>query len=178
MKTSFERLLEKYPGIEVRSVRQELDAQNFEMQRRKNKQKQPEGGAIGVVWFGLDRVVLAKRTQALHPGYSLLGGTVERGQHFDDAFVREALEEAGMRVRIGRLVVVEQKIFVSPTGQELPMNLAVFEASALPGEKIVATPDAEAEGLEVEAFALNELPSEMILADKEKLEMVIAQHLE
>jgi len=177
METSFDRLLEKYPDTEIRSVRQELDAATFEVQQRKHEQKQAEGGAIGVVWLGSDKVVLARRTQKLHPGWSLLGGTVERDQDFDDAFIREALEESGMRIRIVRLAIAERKIFISPEGRELPMNLAVFETAVLPGEVIIATPEAKVEGLEVEAFALDALPPEMILADREKLDLIISQRL-
>lgn len=179
MKTPFESLLERYPGTHVVSVRQPLDEATFQAQKIKHEQRQAEGGAIGVVWAGANAVVLARRTRKdLHPGWSLLGGTVENGQEFDDAFEREVLEEAGIRIHIKRLALAEQKVFVSPGGQELPMNLAVFEATAQPGESIVATLEAEAEGLEVKEFPLDELPAEMALKDRDKLESMMAARSE
>jgi hypothetical protein len=87
--------------------------------------------------------------------------------------VCEAKEEAGIEVQIDRLVLVEQKVFVAPGGQEVILDLAVFEATALPGEQLIRTLEADEEGLEEKAFDTNELPAEMILNDREKLEKIL-----
>jgi ADP-ribose pyrophosphatase YjhB (NUDIX family) len=174
MTPSLESLLKKYPEAKVASVRHALDEVTFRAQKMKHEQRQAEGAAIGVIWLGSSAVVLAKRTRMdLHPGWSLLGGTVEKGRAFDEEFVREAKEEAGIEVQIDRLVLVEQKVFIAPNGQEVSLDLAVFEATALPGEQLIRTPEAKKEGLEVKAFALNELPAEMVLKDREKLEQIL-----
>jgi len=173
--TSREVLLAKYPDASITTVRQELDEETFQIQKQKHESRNAEGGAIGVIWAGNAEIVLARRLGKLHAGWALVGGTVEQGQKFDDAFLQEAKEEAGVDIRIERLVILEQKVFVSPSGQELHMDLAVFEGTILEGQHITQTPEAAEEGLEVKVFPYNTPPVEMILGDKAKLEQVIRE---
>ncbi|MGI9027727.1 MAG: NUDIX hydrolase [Candidatus Saccharimonadales bacterium] len=170
---STELLLKKYPNVKVVEVSQELDQDTFNAQKIKHEQRQAEGGAIGTVWLEDGTIVLTKRS-GLHAGWALIGGTVENGEAFDDAFLREVKEEIGIKATIGRIVMLERKIFTSPNAEQLPMNVAVIEAHAEKGEQITKTKDAEIEGLEAKAFAINSLPSEMILNDLNKLELVVA----
>jgi len=170
--TSRETLLAKYPNTPLTTIRQELDEETFQIQKQKHESRNAEGGAIGIIWAGTTEIVLVRRLGKLHAGWALIGGTVEQGKLFDDAFLQEAKEEAGVDVRIERLVTLEQKVFVSPSGQELSMDLAVFEATILAGQHITQTHEAAEEGLEVNVFPYDAPPAEMILGDKAKLEQV------
>ncbi len=51
--------------------------------------------------------ILVVRTWYLGPGWSLPGGRVERGETPHAAAARETLEETGLQVRVGRLVLVD-----------------------------------------------------------------------
>ena len=168
-----EELTISYPNTPNVSELVELDEDSFNTQKLKHEERNAEGGAIGVVWLDDHSVVLASRTK-LHPGWALIGGTVEQGQSFEDAFIREVKEEAGLDIQINRLALLVQKVFVSPSNEELNMDLAVFEATANAGQQVQSTLEAESEGLEVRAFNINDLPASMIMKDREKLEDVIA----
>jgi ADP-ribose pyrophosphatase YjhB (NUDIX family) len=171
--SSQEQLLRRWPHTPVVSVSHPVDVSTFNVQYRKHVGRQAEGGAIGVVWLDNDEVVLSERT-ALHPGWALLGGTVERGQSFDDAFIREVKEEAGLDVVINRILVLELAVFTAPGERELTMPLAVFEATAASGQRPQQTDEAVREGLTVHAFPLDRLPPHMILSDREKLEIIVS----
>jgi hypothetical protein len=69
--------------------------------------------------------------------------------------------------------MVEEKVFVSPSGEELLIILAIFEARANPGQYAVATEEARLEGLEVGMFSISLLPESMILNDRQKLDLAI-----
>lgn len=171
--SSRSELINNYPNPSTATERVALDQASFDAQKLKHVSRNAGGGAIGIIWLNDNSVVLARRTN-LHPGWSLIGGTVEHGQSFEDAFIREAKEETGLHIHICRLVLLVQKLFISPSNQELEMDLAVFEANANAGQEIQLTPEAKSEGLEVKAFDINELPAEMIMKDREKLDIVIA----
>jgi len=167
------RLLEKYPEAKVVSDRYRVDQDSFDRQRSKLERKRSEGGAIGVIWLNPDTLVLTRRT-GLHPGWALLGGTVEKDEDFDVTFVREAKEEAGLDITIKRLAMLEQKLLISPSGDELNMDLAVFEATANDGQVIQSTQEAIVEGIEVVVFGVDSLPTEMILRDSDKLRGILS----
>jgi 8-oxo-dGTP pyrophosphatase MutT (NUDIX family) len=171
--SSIENLLKEHPNTPIVSERYELDDESFQAQKMKHLKRNAEGGAIGVVWLDKSSVVLARRTQ-LHPGWSLIGGTVEKSQDFEAAFIREVEEETGLSVEVRQLIMLEKKLFVSPVGEKLPMDLAVFEAFAKPNQTLSKTHDAEVEGLEVEAFDVGQIPAEMIMKDREKLELILS----
>lgn len=84
MSTSAE-LLDTFPNAQVVVERYELDEQAFIAQKLKHESGKAEGGSIGIVWQDNNHVVLTRRIK-LHPGWALLGGTVEYGQSFEDAF--------------------------------------------------------------------------------------------
>lgn len=172
--SSYERLLTDYPDAEHHDVVQALDTSQFSAQKHKHLSRGTEGGAIGVVWLASGELVLSRRT-VLHPGWALIGGTVERGEGFDEAFIREVKEETALDVTVNRLVTVEHKVFVSPAGEKLPMLLAVFEAMALPAQRPHLTVDAIREGLEIEVFSPGRLPAQMALQDRAKLQLITAQ---
>jgi ADP-ribose pyrophosphatase YjhB (NUDIX family) len=167
------RLLDKYPDTKVVPERYEIDQKSFGRQRRKILAEEAEGGAIGVIWLNPDYIVLARRTKLL-PGLALIGGTVKKNEDFDAGLIREVNEESSLAVRILRLLMLEEKTFVAPDGEELRMDLAVFEAVAMPGQQIHTTPESLVEDIEIMSFRVDALPEDMILRDREKLEQALA----
>ena len=104
--------------------------------------------AVGtVIRDDRDRVVLVKR--AIEPGYGKWvcpGGYVDRGELVQDAAVREAREEAGLRIRLERLINV-----YSYTGRA-PVVI-FYEATIVGGTLMV-----DDEGLEARFFEPHEIP--------------------
>lgn len=168
-----EGLIRRYPNARLTRADQSLSEADFRAQKHKHFSRRALGGAIGIISNGRGQIVLAKRS-GMHAGWSLPGGTVEEGEDFFVAFRREILEEIGVSLDGVDLIELEQKKFISPQGETFDFLLAVFEARMpednLPGP----TDDAVAEGLEVALFSLADIPSEMILGDRQKL----AQYLE
>jgi len=66
---------------------------------------------VGAVVVSDGRVVLVRRRQPPLAGeWSLPGGTVELGETLEQALVREVFEETGLRVRVGPVVEVLDRI--------------------------------------------------------------------
>jgi ADP-ribose pyrophosphatase YjhB (NUDIX family) len=104
--------------------------------------------AVGtIIDVGNGRIVLVKR--AIEPGYGkwvFPGGYVDRGEEITLAALREAREEAGLDVRIDHLVNIYSYAGRAPV-------IIVYAATMMSGT--LATDD---EGLEIRAFALDEIP--------------------
>ncbi|HSX37115.1 MAG TPA: NUDIX domain-containing protein [Patescibacteria group bacterium] len=173
MQSSKNRLFAKFPETKVVQTLQELAKEDFENQKAKQLEYDIEGGAIGVVWVSPTEVVLTRRTKP-HGGWALPGGRVEKGEDFDDAFLREVEEETSVKAVLDKALQLEEKIFISPAGEKLPFVLASFEATALPGQTPILTIDAVREGLEVAVFDVNSLPEQMVLQDRQKIELALA----
>lgn len=172
---SIETLIDKYPDTEIIEVTQELDQATFDDQKAKHEARHAEGGAIGTVWLDDNTFVLTKRS-GLHAGWALVGGTVEKGEMFDEAFLRELEEETGVKAKLGRVVLLERKTFISPSNERLNMDVVLIEAIALEGQEIIKTKEAKKEGLIVETFNKTNIPTEMILKDREKLQLLVESH--
>jgi len=94
-----------------------------------------------------DRIVLVKR--AIEPGYGKWvypGGYVDRGELVQDAAVREAREEAGLQVRLERLINVYSYPGRAPV-------VIVYSATIVGGTLMV-----DDEGLEARFFHAEEIP--------------------
>ncbi|MGH9383766.1 MAG: NUDIX domain-containing protein [Vicinamibacterales bacterium] len=105
--------------------------------------------AVGTIIRSNDgrRIVLVKR--AIEPGFGkwvFPGGYVDRGEDIREAAIREAREEAGLEVRLDRLINV-----YSYTGR-VPV-IIVFAATQIGG--VLAVDD---EGLEAREFEPDEIP--------------------
>lgn len=77
------------------------------------KREYPDAPLIGVgaIIIEHDRIVLVKRAQApLRGEWSIPGGVLEVGETLRQAAVREALEETGLRVEVGELLGVYDRI--------------------------------------------------------------------
>nr|WP_291500243.1 NUDIX domain-containing protein [Actinomyces sp.] len=87
--------------------------------------------ASAVIVNDLGQVLLVRRGREPQRGlWSVPGGHVERGETFQDAARREALEETGLRVRIGR----ELWRLTSPTGDGGLFDIRDFAATVVGGE--------------------------------------------
>lgn len=66
---------------------------------------------VGAVVLAQDKVLLIKRGAEPSKGlWSIPGGAVETGERLRQACAREVLEETGLKVRVGPLVEVVQRI--------------------------------------------------------------------
>lgn len=166
---SVTKLLEKYPNTSVITIKQILNREDFYEQKAKQSAYPIEGGAIGLVTLAPQEFLLTCRTKP-HKGWALPGGRVESGEMFDDALVREVLEECGVSIVIENLLMVENKKFISPRQEILPFWLAVFKATVIPGQnEPYQTEEALREGLQIGVFPLEDLPQEMALQDRDKI---------
>ena len=104
--------------------------------------------AVGTIIRDDDgRIVLVKR--AIEPGYGKWvypGGYVDRGELVKDAAVREAREEAGLQVRLERLINVYSYPGRAPV-------VIVYAATIVGGTLMV-----DDEGLEARFFRAEEIP--------------------
>ena len=104
--------------------------------------------AVGtIIRDGDGRIVLVKR--AIEPGYGKWvypGGYVDRGELVQDAAVREAREEAGLQVRLERLINVYSYPGRAPV-------VIVYAATIVGGTLMV-----DDEGLEARFFRAEEIP--------------------
>ncbi|MBW1936698.1 MAG: NUDIX hydrolase [Deltaproteobacteria bacterium] len=84
------------------------------------KRKYPDCPILATagVIFNEDMVLLAKRKQEPGKGqWSLPGGVVELGEKVEDALRRELWEELGIRVKIGGLVRLADRIVLDRKGR-------------------------------------------------------------
>jgi ADP-ribose pyrophosphatase YjhB (NUDIX family) len=161
-------LTRQYPNVRLTGADQPLSEADFQAQKHKHFSRRALGGAIGIISNAKGEIVLVKRS-GMHAGWALPGGTVEEGEDFSVAFRREIVEEIGVSLDVPYLTEVERKKFISPQGETFDFLLAVFEARMHEEELPEPTDDAVAEGLEACLFYPAEIPSEMILGDREKL---------
>lgn len=104
--------------------------------------------AVGTIIRGPEQgIVLAKR--AIEPGYGkwvFPGGYVDRGEEITMAAIREAREEAGLDVRLDRLINIYSYAGSAPM-------IVVYAATMISGELAV-----DDESLEIREFSVDELP--------------------
>ncbi|MBI4036282.1 NUDIX hydrolase [Candidatus Daviesbacteria bacterium] len=164
---SINTLLQRYPASVVK-VRQPLNKVDFQDQKKKQLEYPIDGAALGIIIIPDGRIILARRTRP-HAGWALPGGRVEVGEMFDEALAREVREECGVEVSIDRLLLIEDKEFISPENNTLQFWLAVFSASSISVYLPYQTEEATKEGLDIGLFDLDRLPEDMILQDKQKI---------
>lgn len=168
------KLIRQYPKVRLIRADQPLSEIDFQAQKYKHFSRRALGGAIGIIRNARSQIVLVKRS-GMHAGWALPGGTVEEGEDFSAAFRREISEEIGVSLDDVNLFELERKKFISPQGERFDFLLAVFEARMLEGELPGPTDDAIAEGLEVTLFLPADIPSAMILGDRQKLARYLTQ---
>lgn len=163
-----EKLVRQYPKTRLGKAEQPLSETDFQAQKHKHFSRRASGGAIGIIQNARSQIVLVKRS-GMHAGWALPGGTVEEGEDFSVAFRREISEEIGVSLYGVNLFELERKKFISPKGETFDFLLALFEARTVEDQLPGSTDDAIAEGLEVTLFSPADIPSEMILGDRQKL---------
>lgn len=170
---TIDTLIRKYPDAPIFETSFHIGQADFDMQVAKNQSRNAEGGTLGVVWVSDHEIALVKRS-GMHAGWALPGGTVESGEDFDVAFIREVEEETGVAATLDRLLAIDRRLFIAPAGMQYSFDLAVFEATALPGEQARTTDMAREEDLTVATFAISDLPTDMIFKDRERIEQALA----
>jgi len=90
---------------------------------------------VGAVIVADGRVVLVKRAhEPLKGEWSLPGGSVEVGETLADAVAREVLEETGLRVLVGSLIEVLDRVHRSSDGRvEYHFVLLDYRCTVLSG---------------------------------------------
>lgn len=156
------------------TVTQLLSAEAFEAQKHKHFSRQARGGAIGIIRSPQGGIVLVRRS-GMHAGWALPGGTVERGEEFADAFIREIREEIGISLCQVHLIEMENKTFVSPSNEKFAFPLAVFAARTEECTLPAPTAAALAEGLRAQSFPADDLPDTMIFGDRGKIEAFLSR---
>ncbi|HVQ75568.1 MAG TPA: NUDIX domain-containing protein [Candidatus Binatia bacterium] len=74
----------------------------------------PRAG-VGAVVFDGDRVLLVRRGRPPAAGkWSLPGGLIELGERIQEAAAREVAEECGLRVRVGEVCGVIDRVIAEP----------------------------------------------------------------
>lgn len=163
------KLCRLFPNAKISSVTQPVSEKDFELQHHKHLSRQALGGAVGLITSPESEIILVKRT-GMHAGWALPGGTVEKGEEFLEAYEREVMEEVGIALIDTSLVLIEQKEFLSPSGRKLDFLLAVFNSNTNIRKLPPPTSDAIQEGLTVSLFKPTNLPSNIILGDRSKID--------
>jgi ADP-ribose pyrophosphatase YjhB (NUDIX family) len=88
--------------------------------------------AVSIVITQNEKVLLMKRAHDPKAGfYSIPGGLVELGERYEDAAIREAEEETGLKVRIERLIDVIDNITIDEQGVRFHYILIGFLATII-----------------------------------------------
>ena len=164
------KLISKFPTAIIISAMQEVSEADFELQSHKHLSRQALGGAVGIIITPSREIVLVERT-GMHAGWALPGGTVEKGEDFQEAYEREIIEEIGIQLHKTTLFMLERKEFRSPSGKSLNFLLAIFNSHTNTDSLPKATPDAIREGLVSKKFQAGHLPEKMILGDRNKINL-------
>jgi 8-oxo-dGTP diphosphatase len=116
-----------------------------------------------------DEILLVERGKPPLAGYwSLPGGIVEAGERLEDAMAREVLEETGLRVDVGDIATVFERIMPAGDGRcEYHYILIDFYCAVL-GGTLAAGDDSKQAGWrdlnELDSILLTEGTREVILA--------------
>ncbi|KAA0689169.1 NUDIX hydrolase [Neorhizobium sp. P12A] len=158
-------------GIARLSSTHELSVEEYERQYRKFLDHGRTGGALGVLLTSGSKVVLIKRT-GLHAGWAIPGGTLEEGEEPETALRRELQEELRFQPSDLTMTLLEEKVFRSPSGEELRFDLHVFIGRLDFDFDEMTAPEDELDIECIKAFAVDLLPGNMILSDRAKLDII------
>ena len=106
-------------------------------------------------------VLIKRKNEPFKDFYAVPGGFVEYGERVEDAAVREAEEETGLKVRLVKLVGVYSEPNRDPRGHVISIAFLAEEI----GGKLHPSTDAK----EVKAFNPSVIPSMKLAFDHEKI---------
>lgn len=157
------------PDAEVSRVTYQVVQPFFDAQKETAEEEQVKGFTSVIVLNQEDRVVLVKKSYGLG-GWGLPGGAVELDESFTEGAAREILEELGVRLEKLSLILIEEETFVSPKGEQVCSLLGVFAGAMRKFALPPPTDGAREEGLELALFDPDDLPDDMTLTDRDKIE--------
>jgi len=112
--------------------------------------------SVAIIFNTKGEILLQKRTDKNKWG--LPGGVVELGESHEDALIREAFEETGLKVEVQRLLGIYSgpKYKISyPNGDRIQSVAVAFYVKVLGGN---LKTEADSETLELKYFSKNRLP--------------------
>ncbi|ANE45944.1 DNA mismatch repair protein MutT [Paenibacillus swuensis] len=119
------------------------------------------------------RLLLQKRADV--GKWAVLSGHIEPGEKVEEAAVREVKEEAGLDVRIVRVIGVYSdpaaQVFHYPQGETVHFITIYLEGVAVGG----TLKEADDESLEMRYFAPDDLPENMLPMQPQWLEDLLAE---
>ena len=93
-----------------------------------------------------DRVLLVRHRKGERRYHLLPGGGVEAGESLSDALIREVAEETGLRIEVGRPLLLSDTI--DPSGGRHVVNVT-FAATIIAGTPRAAPGDQRIEGVDL-----------------------------
>ncbi|MGD1917956.1 MAG: NUDIX hydrolase [Pleurocapsa sp.] len=120
-------------------------------------------GAAVLIFDEQNRLLLQLRRD--NQQWGLIGGTMEIGESLEETAKREALEETGLtlhQLNWFRLFSGQEHIYQYPNGDVIVNVVAVYTSRQFEGKLKID----ETEGLEVQFFKLDKLPTNISPPDK------------
>ena len=159
------RLTEKYPEARILKINEEVTAYEFGKYKTRIDSHPSEGGVFGFIITEDKRLVLIKRADSNI--WALPGGTVELGEDFDSAFIREVSEECGIEIVIDQVCEIQEKTVISPSKKTLTFWICVFLSHPTSKQPPRVTDQAKDECLEIDTFGYENMPSRILSSNKE-----------
>ncbi len=169
---SLAELRAQHPDTHESRVTYQVGREFFDAQKDVETEGALKGFTSVIVIAQDGKIVLARKPYG-PPGWSLPGGGVELDETFAQAAEREILEEVGVRLEDLELLMIEEETFVSPDGGKTHSLLGVFAGSMNKFALPPLTEGAKEEGLELKLFDPDDLPDEMTLTDRDKIELFL-----
>lgn len=168
--STLQELQQSSPDTAVSAVTYQVGQDFFDAQKEIAAAEELKGFTSVIVIAQDGKIALARKSYG-PPGWALPGGGVELDESFAECAQREIIEEIGVRLEDLELVLIEEETFLSPAGDKTHSLLGVFAGSMKKFALPPLTAEAKEEGLELRLFAPDNLPQDMMLSDREKIEL-------
>ena len=158
------RLIAKYPKARISKINENVTDYEFGKYKTRIATHPSEGGVFGLIITHDKKLVLIKRADSKI--WALPGGTVELGEAFDSAFIREVSEECGIKINIDQVCEIQEKTIMSPSKKTLTFWICVFLSHSISKQLPHVTDQAKEECLEINTFEYGDIPSMILLSNK------------